>query len=137
MAYPEQIDTFTAKLNKKQDGDVYTIEELLPITAGRFEGLLAHDNAITSTVKVYSGSKFTGEEITSWTLSTPTETPWRRSIRIFASVPAVYVSYETPGDQVEADDINALQDSMTATQMELERYKRFGTIDGGTFKEGD
>ncbi|MNO03563.1 hypothetical protein D3C81_2243080 [compost metagenome] len=55
-------------------------------------------------------------------------------IRIFAEVPEVYVTYETPGDTVEADDINVLQWGLTATQSELERYKAAGRIDGGSFR---
>jgi hypothetical protein len=131
--YPENIDQFSPKLNKKQDGDVYTIEEELPITAGKFEGFLAHDNIVNSTVKVYTGPKFSGDEVKTWTLSIPTDTPWRCIIKVFSNTPRVYVTYETPGDTVEADDVNVLQDAITATQTELERYKADGIIDGGTF----
>jgi hypothetical protein len=46
----------------------------------------------------------------------------------------VYVTYETPGDTVEADDVNQLQTGLTATQRELERYKQAGQIDGGSFR---
>lgn len=123
MADSGQIETFVAKLNKKQDGDVYVIDEQVHLADGAYEGMLAHDNAVNSTIKVFTGPKLTGEEITSWTLSTPAETPWRRSIRIFAAVPAVYISYETPGDQVEADDINMLQEAVTATLTELNGYE--------------
>ena len=122
MAYPDGIDQFPEKLNKKQDG-VYVIEEEITLTDGQFEGLLAHDNIINSTVKVYTGSKFTGKEVTTWTLSIPAETPWRRHIKIFADTEKVYVTYETPGDTVEADDVNVLQVAITATQSEIDRYK--------------
>lgn len=114
---------------------MYTIDEQVPIMTGSYEGQLAHDNAINSTVKVYAGPMLSGEQITTWTLSTPSETPWRRNIRIFASVPVVYVSYETPGDQVDANDVNVLQTAITATQAEVERYKAEGVIDGGFFDE--
>lgn len=136
MAYPDQIDTFPEKLNKKQDG-VYAIEEEIALTDGNFEGFLAHDNIISSTVKVYTGPKFTGEEVTTWTLSVPVDTPWRRIIRVFSNALKVYVTYETPGDTVEADDVNVLQDAITATQTELERYKADGIIDGGTFERSE
>ncbi|MNI95604.1 hypothetical protein D3C73_1538990 [compost metagenome] len=53
---------------------------------------------------------------------------------MFADVPEVYVTYETPGDTVEADDINLLQSGLTAAQSEIERYKIAGLIDGGSFK---
>ncbi|SDF62292.1 hypothetical protein [Sporomusa acidovorans] len=123
MSYPNEIDHFPAKLNKKTDGSIYVVEEELPITAGKYEGLLAHDNITNSTIRVFTGPKLTGEEITNYIISMPSETPWRRSIKVFADTPIVYVTYETPGDTVEANDVNALQDSMTATQTEMERYK--------------
>lgn len=124
MAFPEQIDRFTDKLNRKQGGSVYAVEEAVVLLSGKFEGLLAHDNIVNSSVKVYTGSRFTGEELTSWTLSAPEETPWRRSIRIFAPVEKVYVTYETPGDTVEAEDVNGLQAAVTAAQTELVRYEK-------------
>lgn len=123
MTYPNQIDQFSVKLNKKMDGSAYVIEEQLPIVEGKFEGLLAHDNITNTSIRVYTGSKLTGEEITNYIVSVPSETPWRRYIKVFASVVKVYVTYETPGDTVEADDLNVLQQSMTATQEEVERYK--------------
>lgn len=136
MVYPNQIDQFPAKLNKKTDGSVYVIEEELPITAGKYEGLLAHDNITNPTIRVFTGSKLTGEEITNYIISVPSETPWRRHIKVFADVVKAYVTYETSGDTVEADDINVLQESLTATQTELERYKFEGIIDGGSFRRG-
>ncbi len=137
MPYPEHIDQFTEKLNKKADGSVYVLEEELPITDGVFEGSLAHDNINNSTIKVYTGPKLTGEEITNVIVSIPGDMPWRRQIKLFAAVPVVYISYETPGDTVEAEDINSLQASIAATQTEIERYKATGIIDGGDFmREG-
>lgn len=136
MAYPKQIDSFTEKLNKKQDGGVYGIEEQIPLSPGTaYESFLIHDNAIVSSIRVFTGPKLTGEAIASWTVSTPEDMPWKRSIRIFAQAPVVYVTYETPGDQVEAEDVNVLQDAVTAIETELERYKARGMIDGGQFRE--
>jgi hypothetical protein len=123
MSYPDQIDKFSDKLNKKTDGSIYVIEEVLPITAGKYEGLLAHDNITNTTIRVYTGSKLTGQEVINYIISVPSETPWRRHIKVFADVAKVYVTYETPGDTVEADDVNVLQESMTTTQEEVERYK--------------
>lgn len=88
-------------------------------------------------MKVYTGPKFTGQEVATWTLSVPVDMPWRRIIRIFADVAKVYVTYETLGDTVEADDVNVLQDAITATQTELERYKSEGVVDGGTFERSE
>lgn len=138
MAYPETIDQFREKLNKKQDNSTYVIEEQLQLEDGKYEGPLAHDNINNSTLRVYTGSRLAGDEITDYIVSVPAESPWRRWIKIFAGVSTVYVSYETPGDIVEADDINALQEAVTATQEEVERYKAAGIIDGGNFmKEGE
>ncbi|WP_273225660.1 hypothetical protein [Geosporobacter ferrireducens] len=123
MAYPENVDRFVEKLNKKQDGSVYVIEEAVAIIDGKYEGMLNHDNITTSTIKVYTGSKLTGEEITNVIVSVPSDTPWKRYIKIFADIEVAYITYETTGDQVEAEDINVLQDSITTTQAEVERYK--------------
>lgn len=69
-----------------------------------------------------------------YSVSFPDEAPWQRLISIYSDVPEVYVTYETPGDTVEADDVNQLQIGLTATQRELERYKQAGQIDGGSFR---
>ncbi|MDT3427692.1 hypothetical protein J2Z22_003255 [Paenibacillus forsythiae] len=134
MEYPDQIDTFYDKLNKNPAGSNYVIEEIVPIAGGVYDGPLRHDNINNQTIRVYTGSRLTGEQITNWTLSIPSTTPWRRLIKIFASAPEVYVTYETPGDTVEADDVNVLQAAVTATQTEVERYKADGLIDGGSFQ---
>ncbi|MDH6372552.1 hypothetical protein M2444_004365 [Paenibacillus sp. PastF-3] len=134
MGYPEQIDIFQDKLNKKANGSSYVIEERLSLVNGAYSGLLAHDNINNQTIAVYTGSQYSGIELRNFTVSFPDEAPWRRLIKIFADVPEVYVTYETPGDTVEADDINGLQGSLTAVQSELERYKSKGQIDGGSFR---
>jgi hypothetical protein len=137
--YPQKVDRFSDKLNKKQTG-FYVIEEKIPMVNGVFEGDLAHDNINNSSLSVYTGSKLTGEQMLAYTLSIPGEAPWRRIIKVFANTEFVYVTYETPGDIVEAEDINDLQNSITNTQMELERHKedrachiQNGEIDGGSF----
>lgn len=107
-------------------------EEVVPVN-GVYEGELRHDNVVKGTVRVYTGAKMTGNRIDQFVLSIPSERPWRTIIKIFSDAPMLYISYETPGDTVEADDVNTLQDAITATQTELERYKTNGVIDGGTF----
>ncbi|AWV35938.1 phosphoglucomutase [Paenibacillus odorifer] len=134
MGYPEQIDTFQEKLNKKANGSSYVIEERLSLVNGVYSGLLAHDNINNQTIAVYTGSQYSGIELRNFTVSFPDEAPWRRLIKVFADVPEVYVTYETPGDTVEAEDINGLQVSLTAVQTEIERYKNKGQIDGGLFR---
>ncbi len=135
MGYPQQMDEFTDKLNKKSNGGSYVIEEKLLLTDGVYSGLLAHDNINNQSITVYTGSHYSGAELRNFSVSFPDEAPWRRLIKIFAEVPEVYVTYETPGDTVEADDINVLQWGLTAAQRELERYKATGRIDGGSFRK--
>ncbi|OUS69766.1 phosphoglucomutase [Paenibacillus sp. MY03] len=135
MPYPDEIEVFPGKLNKRADGTAYTVQEELRMTDGKFEGLLAHDNIANSTVRVYTGPNMSGTEITAFTVSIPADTPWRRYIRVFAGVEAVYVAYQTPGDQVDADDINRLQTAVSAVQTEVVQYKGNGIIDGGYFDE--
>ena len=131
MSYPARIDTFNAKINKKING-VYVIEEEIEVVNGVWEGFLKHDNANIASIQIFTGSRLSGEQIHNYFVSIPDETPWKRHLKIFSSS-KVYVTYETPGDQVEAEDINTLQEAITNTQAEIERYKDSGLIDGGTF----
>ncbi|MCR8658968.1 hypothetical protein [Paenibacillus endoradicis] len=111
--------SFKDKLNKRPDGSNYTIEEPIILVDGKFEGLLTHDNIGNSSVKVYTDSNFTGDEITNFVVSIPSNSPWRRSIRVYADVPKVYVTYQTPGDQVDADDINFIQNVIVEAETSL------------------
>ncbi|WP_185649637.1 hypothetical protein [Clostridium sp. DJ247] len=120
--YPQDIDKFTEKLNKLNN-NTYVIEEEINIVDGMYEGQLEHDNVSLPSISVWTGSKFTGENVRNFIISTPSKTPWRKSIKIFSDASKVYVTYETQGDTVEADDINKVQDSIVSTQTELERYK--------------
>lgn len=115
--------SFTEKLNKKEDGSVYVIEEVQTVTDGVYEGYLEHDNVTSSTVAVYTGSNLTGNAVTTFTLSKPSDTLWKTFIKIYAGVDNVYITYETTGDTVEADDINKLQD-------EIKKYKTVSRIIG-------
>lgn len=109
------VQTWSEKLNKV-DGTIYVIEEEIKLVDGVYEAELQHDNINVATLAVYTGPKLTGERIQTYTLSTPSLTPWKRMIRVYASVPTVYISYETDGDTVEAIDINRVQESIEATQ---------------------
>lgn len=100
---------FVEKLNKKQQG-VYVIEEEKIILDGVWEGYLGHDNVNTQSISIYTGSKLTGDSVDNYFVSTPSETPWKTSLKVFSGKDKVYVTYETSGDQVEADDINLLQE---------------------------
>jgi len=102
---------FIEKLNKKQEG-VYVIEEEKTITDGKWEGYLDHDNVIHESVAIYTGPKLTGEKVNNYFISTPSETPWKTHLKIFTDAEKIYITYESKGDQVEAEDVNLLQDTL-------------------------
>ncbi|WP_455821397.1 hypothetical protein [Clostridium butyricum] len=112
------ITQFNSKLNKL-DGNIYTIEEVINPIAGVYEKELAHDNVEVNTINIYTGSKLTGTKINTYTTSTPSLTPWKTIIKIFSTEPVLYVTYETTGDTVEAEDVNNLQDVLNETQRAL------------------
>lgn len=124
------ITKFNEKFNRVE-GNVYTVEEIITPVDGMYEAELIHDNV--NNINVYTGTKLTGNRITTYSASTPSVTPWKTIIKIYSSEPKLYISYETIGDQVEAEDINKLQDAVVSTQIDLENYKNNGLIDGGTF----
>lgn len=137
--YPDEIDKFTEKLNKI-DNNTYVIEEEVKLTNGVYEGELKHDNVSNTSVRVYTGPKLSGDKIENFILSTPSLTPWKRIIKIFSNIEKVYISYETPGDTIEAEDINKLQECIVAIETELNRHEedlsvhfRNYSIDGGSF----
>ncbi|PKB52283.1 phosphoglucomutase [Clostridium sp. HMb25] len=103
-----EITRFEEKLNKV-DGNIYVIEEKVQLSDGVYNGELKHDNINPTTLAIYTGPRLTGDRIQTFSLSTPSLTPWKRIIKIFADVVEVYISYETDGDTVEAEDINRLQ----------------------------
>ncbi|MZK53428.1 hypothetical protein [Clostridium beijerinckii] len=112
------VSKFNGKLNKV-DNNIYVIEETVTPVKGIYEAELIHDNANLSTLNVYTGSKLTGDKISNYSTSTPSLTPWKTIIKIFSDISPLYISYETTGDQVEAEDINNLQDAVVETQESL------------------
>lgn len=110
---------FVEKLNKKQDG-VYVIEEEKDITDGKWEGYLDHDNVNHESITIYTGPKFTGEKVENYFFSTPSEIPWKTYLKVFSESEKIYITYESQGDQVEAEDINFLQGALVD---EIERAK--------------
>ncbi|WP_242960824.1 pyocin knob domain-containing protein [Clostridium peptidivorans] len=131
--YPNEIDKFTEKLNKI-DGNTYVIEEEVMLINGVYEVELRHDNVSNTSVRVYTGSKLTGDRIDNFILSTPSLTPWKKIIKIFSSNQKVYITYETQGDTVEADDINKVQESIVNTQIEVNRYKSSNDLEVSNLK---
>ena len=139
MNYPQSIDNFSNKLNKR-DNPPYVVEELILIPGPLIEKVLEHDDIKPSSVEVWSGPGKTGEKVTTFVLNNPPGFVWKTIISISTALSQVYVTYETPGDRVEADDINQVQSSISATQQEVERHKNDlnchienGVIDGGSF----
>ncbi|WP_252214015.1 hypothetical protein [Clostridium sp. VAP41] len=112
------ISKFNEKFNKIE-GNTYVIEEKIELNNESYESELAHDNINVKTLNIYTGSKLTGEKIESYSISTPSLTPWKTIIKIFSKITPLYISYETVGDQVEAEDINKLQDTLVFTQQNL------------------
>ncbi|WP_455793588.1 hypothetical protein [Clostridium butyricum] len=110
-----ELTKFGQKLNKL-DGNIYTIEEEVNLVNGVYEADLEHDNINVNTLSVYTGSMCTGDKINTYKITTPSLTPWRRHIKIYSTEPKLYITYETVGDIVEADDINDLQDVIGGTQ---------------------
>ena len=111
-----ELTQFHDKLNKVE-GNAYVIEEEIHMPAsGIYDDELQHDNIMDNTLSVYTGPTLTGEQIQSYALSTPSMAPWKRTIRIQTDAPVVYITYETVGDTVEADDINRVQDAIVGTQ---------------------
>lgn len=123
------MSIYVEKLNKKTDGSVYVVEEEVPIADGQYEGDLKHDNISNNSIRVFTGPKLTGDEITNIMISVPEDTPWKRHIRIFASVSPVYITYETTGDTVEAEDMNFLQESIREIEQRIDEIGT-GTGDG-------
>jgi len=122
VAYPNDIDKFNDKLNKIE-GNTYVIEEKVDLVNGAYESELQHDNISVSSLNIYTGSKLTGNKVDNYTLSTPSIAPWKKIIKIYSDATPLYITYETTGDTVEADDINKVQSSITNIENEVDRYK--------------
>ncbi|MBN1044599.1 hypothetical protein DVW08_04355 [Clostridium botulinum] len=125
------ISKFNEKFNKIE-GNTYVIEEKIELNNESYERELVHDNINVKTLNVYTGSKLTGDKIETYSTSTPSLTPWKTIIKIFSKITPLYISYETVGDQVEAEDINKLQDTLVFTQQnlneEIHRATKFENI---------
>lgn len=132
--YPKEIDKFNDKLDKI-NGNTYSIEEEVTLTDGIYEEELKHGNVISSSVRVFTASKLTGEKIENFILSTPSNAPWKKIIKIFSKTSKVYITYETQGDTVEAEDINIVQQSIANTQKEIDRYKDFNDLEVRNLKK--
>lgn len=108
------VSEFVEKYNKSEVA-IPVEEKHVMNESGVYEAELEHDNIDEETLEVYSGANLTGSRI-AYTLTAPSDASWKRIIHIDTSQPTIYISYETTGDQVEADDVNRLQDAVVSTQ---------------------
>ena len=113
-----ELTKFGQKLNKL-DGNIYTIEEIITPIDGIYEADLEHDNVDTNTINIYTGSMCSGDKVNTYKITTPSLTPWRKHIKVYSNEPVLYITYETTGDTVQADDVNNLQDAIGYTQEAL------------------
>lgn len=114
-----ELSKFIEKFNKIE-GNSYTFEEEVTLNNGVYVGYLEHDNVVKESISIYTGSGLTGTKVKNYFLSSPTLAPWKYQIKIYDnSITKAYISYETTGDQVEAEDINLLQNELTRTQQSI------------------
>jgi hypothetical protein len=116
-------------------GNTYAIEEKVVMPETHiYEAYLQHDNIDDDTVEVYTGKNLTGDRI-GYTLITPSDLSWKRQIRIETNADTVYITYETIGDQVEAEDINEIHAAVIATQNAVTRVEEeiTGSVSGYTW----
>ena len=130
---------FVEKLNKKQEG-FYVIEEEKDIQDGKWEGYLEHDNVNRESIVIYTGPSFTGTKVDNFFISTPSETPWKTHLKVFSNSEKIYITYESQGDQVEAEDVNLLQNKTAQIERKFHSHRddrlshiEGGIIDGGSF----
>ena len=119
MGYLKDLYGFINKLNKRQAP--YTVtDEVLFLTEGKWEGFLNHDNVLRKTIEIYTQPSKQGNRILNYTIEPKDET-WKTYIKVFSQGEKVYISYETFGDTVEAEDINNLQWAVDKLDVELEK----------------
>jgi len=99
---------FITKINKSGNPTVIA-DEAMSITNGMSEKYLDHDNVKHNTLEVWSEPGKNGTRIMNYVLTNPEATPWKSLLRVYSEVNPVYITYESYGDQVEAEDINNLQ----------------------------
>ncbi|QEH69908.1 hypothetical protein QTL86_02715 [Cellulosilyticum sp. ST5] len=118
MGYLKDLYGFINKLNKRQAP--YTVtDEVLFLTEGKWEGFLNHDNVLKQTIEIYTQPNKQGDKVLNYTIELKDET-WKMYIKVFSPGEKVYISYETLGDTVEAEDINNLQWAVDKLDVGLE-----------------
>ena len=105
MGFIKDIYKFIAKLNKREPPYVITDEEITLID-GKWEGFMSHDNVLEETIEIYTLLGRQGSKVLNYTIN---KQEWKIYLKVFSQEEKVYISYETYGDTVEAEDINMLQ----------------------------
>lgn len=117
----KQIYNFIARLNKK-DNPYTIVDEQVTLTEGKWEGFLAHDQVIEKTIEIYTLPNKEGERVLAYTLDKKEEV-WKTYLKVFSQSDVLYITYETYGDTVEAEDINQLQGAAYYLENFIENVK--------------
>lgn len=117
----KQIYNFIARLNKR-DNPYTIVDEQVILTEGKWEGFLAHDQVIEKTIEIYTLPNKEGERVFAYTLDKKEEV-WKTYLKVFSQSEALYITYETYGDTVEAEDINQLQGAAYYLENFIENVK--------------
>ncbi len=117
----KQIYNFIARLNKR-DNPYTIVDEQVTLTEGKWEGFLAHDQVIEKTIEIYTLPNKEGERVFAYTLDKKEEV-WKTYLKVFSQSEALYITYETYGDMVEAEDINQLQGAAYYLENFIENVK--------------
>ena len=117
----KQIYNFIARLNKR-DNPYTIVDEQVTLTEGKWEGFLAHDQVIEKTIEIYTLPNKAGERVLAYTLDKKEEV-WKTYLKVFSQSEVLYITYETYGDTVEAEDINQLQGAAYYLENFIENVK--------------
>ena len=117
----KQIYNFIARLNKR-DNPYTIVDEQVILTEGKWEGFLAHDQVIEKTIEIYTLPNKEGERVFAYTLDKKEEV-WKTYLKVFSQSEVLYITYETYGDTVEAEDINQLQGAAYYLENFIENVK--------------
>lgn len=132
---------FSEKLNKRDISYVIQDEKIF-LDNGVGATYLNHDNVTIKSLEIWTEANKSGEKVLNYTTEIPKEAPWSIFIKVYSSNEKnyVYATYETAGDQVEAKDINDLQNAVVDISNKLKGHEgdlkchiENKEIDGGNF----
>lgn len=113
---------FTAKLNKR-DWPYVIADEVFALSEGSGERYLEHDNVNVKTIEIFTEPSRQGDKVLNYTVDKKDGAEWKVWLRVFAAKEQVYVSYESQGDTVEAEDVNELQQAAVNINADLQAEK--------------